>query len=332
MRKNRWVFPLLVLLTVALYAQPTAIITDPDTMAVIACQDQRILIILNSDAGVNESSITLIVNVTEYTISDPQLSISDDILEFNPSGEEIFTDGVAIVVLNPFADTLGDSSITYTWHFDVDRTHPAISNESPASGAVMNVLSFDISFDAADPVVNAISSGVDAGTIDVWVNSSAHFTGTDAAVSWDGSHFVINSDDLGINFSDNEEVTVHIRLADLADSAYCGPNWLDTSWTFKIGETPCFRGPNPITPNGDSFNDDVEFRFPNMRNPELASTVYIYDMHTNEVAKIIAPTLGAEWLWDGTDTHGDLCAQGTYLYVVEQGSDIVCNGTITILR
>jgi hypothetical protein len=37
-------------------------------------------------------------------------------------------------------------------------------------------------------------------------------------------------------------------------------------------------------------------------------------------------------LWNGNDDDGNLLPQGLYLYIIKLDDEIVCNGTITLIR
>ncbi len=95
----------------------------------------------------------------------------------------------------------------------------------------------------------------------------------------------------------------------------------------------CTRVPNLFTPNEDGFNDYCQFEFDGMGNSE--GTIYIYNIHGHEVKQINVPE-GANAKtaaqWHGTDNHGNPLPQGVYMYVIESGGEIVCEGTVVIAR
>ncbi len=101
----------------------------------------------------------------------------------------------------------------------------------------------------------------------------------------------------------------------------------------KTPDNFCKRVPNPFTPNNDGFNDYVQFEFDNMGQTE--GTIYIYDIHNHEVKQINVPA-GANAKtaaqWHGTDNNGNPLPQGVYMYVIESGGEIVCEGTVVIAR
>jgi len=95
----------------------------------------------------------------------------------------------------------------------------------------------------------------------------------------------------------------------------------------------CSHSPNPFTPNSDDINDFTQFEFDNMGNSE--GTIYIYNIHGHEVRQINVPAganakTAAQWY--GTDNCGNPLPQGVYVYVIESGGEIVCEGTVTLAR
>jgi hypothetical protein len=58
-------------------------------------------------------------------------------------------------------------------------------------------------------------------------------------------------------------------------------------------------------------------------------------MHGHEVRKINIPTganAKAAAKWDGKDNNGNAVTQGLFIYTIESGGEVVCEGTITIAR
>jgi len=95
----------------------------------------------------------------------------------------------------------------------------------------------------------------------------------------------------------------------------------------------CLRYPNPFTPNNDAINDFIQFAFDNIGQSE--GTIYIYNIHGHEVKQIPIPTgAGAKEAaqWDGCDNNGNDLPQGLYVYIIESGGEIVCEGTTVIAR
>jgi len=95
----------------------------------------------------------------------------------------------------------------------------------------------------------------------------------------------------------------------------------------------CERVPNPFTPNGDGINDYAQFLFYGLEI--RTATIYIYNIHGHEVKQINVPegaNAKASAQWDGKDNNRNPLPQGVYLYVIENGGEIVCEGTVCIAR
>ncbi len=179
-------------------------------------------------------------------------------------------------------------------------------------------------------------AGLDDGSVQVEVTNS---DGTFDVTSY-VSHtliapaysFTFNTDSAGLFFLDGETVTIRVRAGDLNEvNEYCGhgPNYLDTSWTYTMSETPCKREPNPITPNNDTYNDATVFHFPNMRCGKLDKTIYIYDKYQHLVRTLEE---ASGWIWNGRDENNNLVTQGVYIYIIVVDNKAVCNGTIAVAR
>ncbi len=311
---------------------PQAFLVDPPESSITACVDQRILIAVQCTLGIVPDSIKLYVNGEPFVYGDPEITFYNDTIEFNPPGTQYFSDGQVTVNLLPLYDIYGSPSPEYSWVFFVDATHPTLSNPLPAPGVEVEDVQFDVSFVLSDegPIPEAVS-GLDTGSVQVWVTNSEGTFDVTAYLSHTENLFGFNTADASLSFLDNEVVTVRVRAADAVDTAYCGPNVLDTTWTFVMSETPCYRGTNPITPNGDTYNDYTYFKFPNMRSARTEKKIYIYDRY-NHLVRTIEGAEGGRWIWDGTDDNGDVVPQGVYIYLVVVDGEVVCNGTISVAR
>lgn len=92
-------------------------------------------------------------------------------------------------------------------------------------------------------------------------------------------------------------------------------------------QEPVFEvAPNPFTPNGDGFNDRIEFR----QGTELpqAWTISIMD----RAGRTIKNLKQGERFWNGKDEAGQVMLPGCYLYVVSNGSRAIHRGFIQLIR
>jgi gliding motility-associated-like protein len=68
-----------------------------------------------------------------------------------------------------------------------------------------------------------------------------------------------------------------------------------------------------ITPNGDTFNDSVTFRFSNPR--ESSGYIRIYDMRGRELRSLQIAVGDTTEVWDAR-ANGQTVAAGVYIYVL----------------
>jgi len=96
---------------------------------------------------------------------------------------------------------------------------------------------------------------------------------------------------------------------------------------------PCTRIPNPFTPDGDTYNDEIYFTYPGIGESE--GVIKIFNLRNIPVRTIEVPAgAGAKQSakWDGTDNAGEPLLQGIYLYIIKSQGRIICKGTITLVR
>ena len=125
-----------------------------------------------------------------------------------------------------------------------------------------------------------------------------------------------------------ETTTVYRAIAEYSDD--CSDT---VEFDIHISFCECRRIPNPFTPNLDGRNDFCQFAFPDMG--DIDGTIYIFDNYGIEVKEIEIPAGSkAKELarWRGIDSKGKSVPQGVYTYIIEVGSDVVCEGTVTIAR
>ncbi len=105
------------------------------------------------------------------------------------------------------------------------------------------------------------------------------------------------------------------------------------SISLRIGEPLCISGvvqsleviPNPFTPNGDSFNDVIEWRkeagFP------ADWSVSIMD----RVGRLVKKLENGENTWDGKDEQNRDMLPGTYLYLVRSKTEVIQRGLMWLI-
>jgi hypothetical protein len=109
------------------------------------------------------------------------------------------------------------------------------------------------------------------------------------------------------------------------------------------GSTPCDRnrfvyprpkGPDPLSPDGDGFEDETILRYdtPDAESFDLS----VYDIAGRQVRKFISagPAIPGEIIWDGRDDAGRKLPLGIYIIYARAsgGRSIDCKKTVVIAR
>ncbi|MCD6596015.1 FG-GAP repeat protein [bacterium] len=163
---------------------------------------------------------------------------------------------------------------------------------------------------------------------EAWLTlTSLGYDMSDLSMDWQPSDGILANENSRILVRP-ETTTVYRAIAEYSDD--CS----DTiEFDIHISFCECRRIPNPFTPNLDGRNDFCQFAFPDMG--DIDGTIYIFDNYGIEVKEIEIPAGSkAKELarWRGIDSKGKSVPQGVYTYIIEVGSDVVCEGTVTIAR
>ncbi|MGB9561600.1 MAG: hypothetical protein ACPL6C_02185, partial [bacterium] len=213
---------------------PWATPVEPLDSTYSACNDQRVILTIEDDNGINLSTIRFEINGTVYTINSPEISWSGDTLVFTPSRQ--WVDGEVVHVrLTQANDNLGnplENPLDYT--FTIDTAPPVVSSITPVPGSIINSPTPIISVTLVDSL-----SGINEGSLGLYVNGVYHHAG-EIGTSWswelatpvsDG-YIVLNTELAGIRFEHNDSVIVCIEASDSPN--YCGPNRLDYCWYYIV--------------------------------------------------------------------------------------------------
>ena len=87
--------------------------------------------------------------------------------------------------------------------------------------------------------------------------------------------------------------------------------------------------PDPFTPNGDGFNDYVEFSFSEHYNRE--PVIQIFSLRGEKICELDGLT-GNAYRWNGKDSNGNDVEPGVYIYILRLEDNQTSNGTITLIR
>ena len=180
-------------------------------------------------------------------------------------------------------------------------------------------------------------------------------------VSDDGSRLfidgqlIVNNDGVHPTQSRSGSVFLEKSLHTIALQYFQGPRFyiaLQLFYTGEEGEEQIFPGsafelrapppcgdnlperqvvvrPNPFTPNDDGFNDGVEFNFAEFRLTQPSLKILNFE---GRLVRTITNTEGFAFLWDGRGENGEEQPPGVYLYIVEDGSEVVAHGSVTLAR
>jgi gliding motility-associated-like protein len=134
-----------------------------------------------------------------------------------------------------------------------------------------------------------------------------------------------------IDFPDVGAYTMVFRV----DAAFVLTEILEDNNDFVLGpiqvelpeELPV--GPNPFTPNEDGFNDRVAFRIEEYGLDQAVVRIFSFE---GRLLRTFDEVVDGQLEWDGRDDTGRELRPGVYLYTVEEASDVVASGHVTLAR
>ncbi len=310
---------------------PVPTIIRPDSGDYTACDPDSIVLQILDPDGVVETSIELVVNGVTYTTADGQLTWNDPYLIFRPTPP--WTDATVVnVSLTHVEDIYGnDISASVEWSFTVDLSAPVANMVIPIPNGQTSDREQDIHIDLDETL-----SGVDIATAELTINGIPY---TNADFTWNpdgggGGMIIFRPENSGVSFVSGDTIDVSLTIGDSPN--WCEPNMAQFDWIFYLEpDVTCAVLPNPFTPDGNDINDIAMFTYPKMMSEP--ATIIIYDMRNIEIWRSEAPVqtrfdeaIGR--LWDGRDNAGKASLPGLYLYVIMIDGEIICNGTLVLLR
>lgn len=308
---------------------PVPSIVEPEEWIYSACEPESILIEILDPHGIDETTIELEINGDIYTIDSAAVSWEEPILSYFDADGWPGQDTIDIS-LNHAEDIFGnDISAPLQWSFIVDYQPPDVDMTEPAVEMTRDIRQ-DIVFWICDDL-----SGVDVSNAILTVDG-VEYELTDMVWNPDGQcgELRFRPEDVGLMFVNGESVFVSLQIGDSPDR--CDPNVEEYNWDFFIEpEVGCEVVPNPFTPNGDDINDRAMFFYPNMFS-EPAELV-VFDSRNREIWRSEIPAQTDIYdapgrLWNGRTNAGEPAEQGLYIYILNSGGRVVCNGTILLLR
>ena len=312
---------------------PVAEIVRPFDGAFSACEDEHIVMTIRDADGVDEPTIRLVVEGTEYAIDGVQTIYQNDTLYFFP--EPPFANGQVVDVCLTRADDMLGNPLTdapVCWSFTMDLTPPFIQLREPENGIMTRSTTQRIHLFIQDTI-----SGLNVSGIELELNGEEYDFGDLSPVpNADSSGFVLTFEpaSFGVEFGFGD--TIRFTLSGFDTPDYCAPNDTSSSWWFWVEpQVSCLVFPNPFTPNGDGYNEMAVFNYPFMFSEE--AHISVYTVRNLLVWEKDVPPLTdfGDYLsraWNGCDLSGKPLPEGLYIYVVQVNDEVVCNGTVVIAR
>ncbi len=301
---------------------PVAELVFPSDSTWISCDSGPVVILLDDAQGVDEATVKSVVFDDTLTIGSG-LEYIVDTLYWWP--ESLLANGLSFDFdLISAEDELGYSiDSIYSWNFRIDTESPLITllNPGSISHLTVPVVSWEISDNAA---------GVAESLIVLHAEGYDFYVG-DPPVDWDDTILTFDADLAGFDLT-WEDLLVCIEACDLAQS--CGANCTDTTCIVMsiAKDTPCDVWPIPFTPNADGANDVVWFEYPDMFYE--GARVEIFNLEGRRVfSNDFPPTRPeADAFWDGVRNGNKRAIPGTYIYVIARGDEVLCKGSLVLVR
>ncbi len=306
------------------FSFPWAELVAPPTGAVSACGFQEINIALFDSNGIDPFGAEFLVNGIRHVSGiGSELVIEDDTLKYRPFNQWIHGDTVEFA-LELFYNLNGIANRdTLESYFVADIAPPVVTPLSPQPWELMHATDVHIEGGLED-----YPAGLNNSTIELVFMGR---TFEHEEIGWTGSdydaNFSLNPSAYGLVPTWGDTFDIEVRICDAPD--LCEANCTSFVWSFHMEpQTVCAAFPNPFTPNSDGINDAVMFDYPH-RFIEGAN-LKIFNIDNNLIFE--SDIESGNRLWDGIDDTGKSVSPGLYIYIIEGGGRILCNGTVVLLR
>jgi len=308
-------------------AELTASVDHIDFGEVIALQSSTQSFTLQNDGNIASSIITMenqnpVFEVMTDLDQIAGTSSQNVQVEFNPTEEGDYND------------------ILYIVHGDQCSTQPdtiMITMEGQALPLMPDLIAEEITVSTTEILVNETHSvtGVISNQYEAVGESFRTVITLQGEIVVDTTFAGIGVDEV-IAFSSEvefpalgrQELRLIVDYDNEIEELTTANNEISTFVTVERGTQVVVR-PNPFTPNNDGYNDRVGINYEHLGllNPRLK--IYSIEgrlLHTN-----IEPE-GLTLYWDGLDDSGREQRPGVYLFMLEDGNEVVTTGTVTLAR
>lgn len=310
---------------IVVFNPPNALLISPQNGQITACANQRIYIALADSEGIDPNGAVIEVDGRRYISgTDPELNIVNDTLIFNPSFLWRHGDTIRCRLLE-YRDIWGITNTdTLAFFFIVDLQPPEFNLIEPTQSTMVSDIRQKITFELWDN-----PAGIDLSSIEISIGERVFYIG-DVLWNYNDGKISISIIPSGLNLSFVQGETVEVTIAVCDSPDLCAGNCAVYAFDFNIEpKTSCLSFPNPFTPNSDGINDVVMFDYP--RSFSVSAELLIFDLRNNLIVKKgIDKTRGAKW--DGTTMFGEKATPGIYLYLIKNDSEVLCSGTIVLIR
>ena len=322
---------------IILAEEPVAFLVLPERDSYSACEDQEIIIHIESEVTMDSTTFELEIDSVTHTISEDWLWWDPDSnnLHWTPDAGWWQSGNEANVCLTRAESRIGQNIANAPFCFDfwLDFDPPVITYLTPQMGLSQMIRDVTprITATIAEPL-----SGLETDSVHLWLNGQEYGFPPAILNSEGGGDWSLIFDPIaaGIQFNTGDTIEIMLKACDTPD--YCDANCYTAIDSFIIEPLiSCRVVPNPFTPNGDEINDITAFDFPHMFTEP--GHLLIYDIRNRLVFdRKIEPVTDASDLlsrsWAGRDNNGQLLAEGLYLYVIKQDGNVICNGTVVLAR
>jgi len=198
---------------------------------------------------------------------------------------------------------------------ELESVPPAIDNPDIGRGSILPLTAYEFIVKDRDGQQELFMAFLKPITVHLQYQDLDKLGGPAMVFKWDGVRWNM----IGGAVWDKSKKTVKIKVNSL--SVFAIFQVIDLPREFKLTGA----SPNPFTPNGDSWNNEVTFHFHNPNNAD--AVIRIYDLRGVLVRKLENGLTS----WDGLDDEGQPAEMGVYIYQIEVEGKIEGN-TIVLAR